>query len=422
MNGYLAIGAVSAVLRSLLTTALTNGGPSTLLTSPQSVSATSPDLVPTGADEQPRLNLFMYYASLNAAYRNVDLPSRDATGARIGNPPLALNLHYLVSAYGGNQFDPEILLGWAMEVFNNNPKIARSTISDALAALGASTEEVKLVAQSALASQFEELKLTQEALSNEEISRLWMAFSTHYRPTTSYQVSVVLIQDSVPVRSNLPVQKRNLVVLPMDIPVIEAITPGAAVTGSVITLSGRNFMGDVAQDTQVTFQDGAPVVAETVQPRTIRVKVPATALAGTVPVRVVRNVKFGTPSDPYPAFESGSFVFQILPLLPDLTPVTPASVVTVARGTDLTLTINPAVGRAQRARLFAGSQVIEIPARPQSAPDTSMSLTFPIPADWNAFQAPLRVEIDGAQSLLVQDTTQGSPTAGQFFPQIEVTV
>ena len=92
MNGYLAVGGVSAVLRSLLLGALTDGGPATLLSSPTSISATSPDLVPTGSDEQPRLNLFMYYASFNTGYRNVQLPSRDSAGGLLTNPPLALNL------------------------------------------------------------------------------------------------------------------------------------------------------------------------------------------------------------------------------------------------------------------------------------------------------------------------------------------
>lgn len=422
MNGYLAVGGVSAVLRSLLLGALTDGGPATLLSSPTSISATSPDLVPTGSDEQPRLNLFMYYASFNTGYRNVQLPSRDSAGGLLTNPPLALSLHYLVSAYGGNQFDPEILLGWAMEVFHNSPIIARNTIADALAALGSATEEAKLVSQSALASQFELLKITPEALSNEEISRLWMAFSTHYRPTTSYQVSVVLIRDTQPVRSNLPVQSRNIAVLPWDIPVIDVITPAVAVTGDTLTITGRNLLGDAPEDTEVSFADAAPVSAAPVQATTVRVTIPDSVQAGAVPVRIVRSVEFGTAADPHRAFESGSSVFQLVPTLKDVTPVTPASVITVVHGTNLTLTLQPEVGRNQRARLFAGNLSIEIPARAPSAPDTSAQLTFPIPTTWGPFQSPLRVEVDGAQSLLVVDQTDGSPTQGQFFPQLKVTV
>src|SRR5208282_1971034 len=104
MSDYLAVGGVSAVLCSLLTSALTSGGPSSILggsTTP--ISAISPDLITTGKGEQPQLNLFMYYASLNPALRNLDLPSKDSSGNSISNPPLAINLHYLVTAYGGTQ-------------------------------------------------------------------------------------------------------------------------------------------------------------------------------------------------------------------------------------------------------------------------------------------------------------------------------
>ena len=75
----------------------------------------------------------MYYASRNSSYRNVGLPSLDDQGNRLSNPPLALNLHYLVSAYGKNEFDAEILLGWAMQVLHENPILSRQTIQDKLA-------------------------------------------------------------------------------------------------------------------------------------------------------------------------------------------------------------------------------------------------------------------------------------------------
>ena len=135
MSDYLAVGGVSAVLQWLLTNALTSGGPTTVLSSPQPVTAISPDLITTGANEQPQVNLFMYYVSLNPALRNLDLPSRNGSGAEISNPPLALNLHYLVTAYGSKQFAAEILLAWAMKVLHDNPVVPSATIQQALGAL-----------------------------------------------------------------------------------------------------------------------------------------------------------------------------------------------------------------------------------------------------------------------------------------------
>ena len=203
MSDYLAVAGVSAVLKWMLSNALTMGGPTTILTGATSITALSPDLVSTGADEQPQVNLFMYYASLNAAYRNTMLPSFDSQGRRTSNPPLALNLHYLVSAYGKNEFDAEILLAWAMQTFHDNPVLSRATIEsslEAMASSGSPTPEVLLLTGTTLADQFELIKITPEALTNDEISKLWMAFETHYRPTTSYQATVVLIQDTAAVQ------------------------------------------------------------------------------------------------------------------------------------------------------------------------------------------------------------------------------
>src|SRR6516165_8661391 len=179
MSDYLAVGGVSAVLRYLLSTALTSNGPSSILGSTPGITATSPDLIPTGPNEQPRLNLFMYYVSVNRDLRNLDLPAADSQGNRLSNPPLALNLHYLISAYGSTQFDPEILLAWAMKVFHDTPNVPSQTIQQALTALLSQQQpsaEATLIAGSTLAEQFEQIKITPETLTTEEIYRLWTAF------------------------------------------------------------------------------------------------------------------------------------------------------------------------------------------------------------------------------------------------------
>ena len=149
MSDFFAVGGVSAVLKWILSNDLSTAGLHTALGAAAGVSVLAPDRVATGSTEQAQLNLFMYYASLNGSYRNVDLPSRDDQGRRLTNSPLPLNLHYLVSAYGKNEFDSEILLAWAMQWFHENPVIARKTIQDSLAAMAAAvgaTSEVQAIA------------------------------------------------------------------------------------------------------------------------------------------------------------------------------------------------------------------------------------------------------------------------------------
>lgn len=414
MSDYLAVGGVSAVLRSMLSTALTTGGPSSILGAPMSITATSPDLVPTGTNEHPRLNLFMYYATPSAAYRNFDLPTYDSAGRRVSNPPLALDLHYLLSAYGSTQFDPEILLGWAMQVFHEMPIVPREVVQDALTALGTATPENTLLSASTLANQVESLRITPESLSNDDIGRLWMAFQTSYRPTASYLVTVVLIQETQAVKSNLPVRTRTVTALPLQAPMIDSLSPDAVAPGEMLTISGSNFLGDVVSDTLVAFDQGDPVSPDTIQANLIRVKIPNTLQAGGRTLRVLRQVRFGVSTDPHKGFSSRLAAFQVVPSISS----PPAN---IAAGDTLTLTIVPDVGSTQKAILFLGDFAVPIDDRPITGPATSSTLSFPIPAAFAPGSYPLHVSIDGADSRLTLDTTQGSATFGQFLPQIKVT-
>ena len=416
MSDYLAVGGVSAVLRSMLNGALTDGGPSSLFgTTSPGITATSPDLIATGADEQPQLNLFMYYVSLNPALRNLDLPSRNGAGQQISNPPLALNLHYLVSAYGSAQFDPEILLAWAMKVFHDTPVVPRTTIDGALTGLlqGQPGPEQQLIAHSTLAEQIEHIRITPETLTTEEIYRLWTAFQTAYRPSTALQVSVVVIQDTQPFTSNQPVRKHTVSAQPLRSPLVTQLSPAMLPADQVLTISGANFVGDSPSDTLVSFDGASGVAPDSLQGNVIRITLPAGLLAGTRTVRVQRMVVFPQQTTPHPGFNSPPTSFQLIPTIQDASPVQ------ATEGSPLTLTISPDVGQAQQATLYIGDVAIPIDSRAVSSPATSAVLTFPIPTNLLATGVtsatfPLRVEIDGAQSQLTPDGSGG------FTPQVEV--
>ncbi len=389
-----------------------------MLVSPPGITNKAPDLIPTGPDEAPQLNLFMYYASINPALRNLDLPSMGSNGSPLSNPPLAINLHYLVTAYGANPFDPELLLAFAMKVFHSTPVVPRDVIQSALTALSSGTpsNEQQLIAASTLASQIEHIRITPETLTTEEIYRLWTAFQVHYRPTTSYQVSVVVIQDTQSYQANLPVQKRALVALPLTGPMIATVAPQMAAVGQIMTINGSNFLNGPASNTQVSFDGGAPVTPLSVQGNCVRVTVPAALSAGVCNVRVLANVTFPSSSMPHPCFASNAAPFQLIPTLKP--PVTPPYQATQDK--PLTLTVTPAVGSVQDVVVYIGDQAIPEPKAPLTGPTSSTTVTVTVPASIAAGAYPLRVEVDGAQSLLTQDTNPVSPTFGQWLPQVEV--
>lgn len=411
MSDYLAVAGVSAVLRSLLTSALPVNGPSAVLgASAGGITALSPDLIPTGTQkEQPQLNLFMYYISLNPALRNFDLPSTNKQGDKLSNPPLALNLHYLVSAYGTEQFDPEVLLAWAMKIFHDTPVVPRQTIQQALDDLQTQTgAAAQLIAGSTLATQIEHIRITPETLTTEEIYRLWPAFQAAYRPSTAIQISVVVIQDTQAFTSNLPVQTRAVTAVPLLSPVIDSTSPARIAAGQVLTITGSNFIGDSPADTAVSFDGDAGVAPNTVQSNLVRITLPATLAAGTRMVRVQRTITFSSSTTPHRGFSSSPAPFQLIPTIQDASPVH------ATLGSPLTLTLSPDVGRTQQATLYIGDNAIPVDERPTSAPPSSPTIAFPIPTTLSTGLFPLRVEIDGAQSTLNVDAS------GQFSPQVQV--
>ena len=212
MSSPLAIGAVSAVLRNLLDNGMVEAGAA--LGATVAVSSVAPDTIDLdGASEPLRLNVFLYQATANPGWRNAGLPSRNAAGERISNAPLAIDLHYLVTAYAQADFQAEILLGYAMHLLHERPVLDRAAIRRALdpSPLDVSMlpPAFQALVASDLADQAELLKITPSPMTIDEMSKLWSALQSHYRPSAAYQVSVVLIEGRRPARSPLPVLSRG---------------------------------------------------------------------------------------------------------------------------------------------------------------------------------------------------------------------
>jgi hypothetical protein len=220
MSNALAIAGVSAVLRDLLNDGLINHNVSGVLGSTVRVSTLPPDRVPpANGTENTQLNLFLHQVRPNTGWRNEGLPSRDSTGRqRLSNPPLALDLHYILSAYGAEDLHAEILLGYAMQLLHETAVLTREAINTALKPspnVGTRLPPaLRALADSGLADQVEQIKITPATMNTEEMSQIWSALQAHYRPTAAYQVSVVLIESRLQARSPLPVLSRGPIIDP----------------------------------------------------------------------------------------------------------------------------------------------------------------------------------------------------------------
>jgi hypothetical protein len=417
MSSPLAIAGVTAVLLDLLNDGLINqdlAGVGTV-----KVSARPPDRVDTGTQEPNQLNLFLYLVTPNAGWRNTALPSLDGRGtARLSNPPLALDLHYLLTAFGQDDLTAEILLGYGMFLLHETPVLTRAAIRKTLtspspvsAALLPSSITGRNPAD--LADQVEQIKLTLQVSGAEEMSKLWTAMQARYRPSALYLASVVLIENENPVRSPVPVTKPQVTVSQFRRPFISAVEPQSVPAGGVLSVKGVNLKGD---STQVAFGElRFPIVPGGDQ--RVDVTLPAGLRSGVNTVQLMHDVDLGVPPVPHPGagLESNVVAFMLAPRITNAPPLS------VARGGKLTVGIAPPVASEQRVALLVGDRALALPARLSTDPPAN-SLDFTIPADFPTGSFLLRVQVDGAQSPLQIDTNPASPTFNSFIgPKVAVT-
>jgi hypothetical protein len=406
MSTALAVAGVTAVIRDLLESWLSDQDANTALGGANAaVTALPPDLIElTGSNAGPKLNLFLHQVSTNAGWRNVDRPSRDARGERISNPPLALDLHYLLTAYGAEELHTEILLGYGMQLLHEMPVVGREMIEDRLP-VG--------LRSSQLGRQVEMIKISPENLNTEEISRLWSALQAKYRPTAPYQVSVVLIdatsagQAAPPVLTRGPVDpatgdERGIVVLAelgSSLPGITAVQPpdnqpGAAL-GDTVTIEGHHLDGT---NRSVRLEN-----------RVLGIERDVAALAGGAS----DEVRFNVPNTPA-ALAVGMYSLRVLvqrpgetqrretnqlslTIVPSISTTLPLTVARDAQGTaTVALNSRPQVRPHQRTSLLVGGR--EVLA--EDHPTQTAALTFVI-EDAPVGTHLVRLRVGGIDSLIV---------------------
>lgn len=408
MSTALAVAGVTAVLRGLLDDWLQDQHANDALDGENAeVTAVAPDIIPLGENAGPRLNLFLHQVSMNNGWRNVDQPSRDARGQRTASPPLALDLHYLLTAYGRLDLHAEVLLGFGMQLLHEVPVLGREQIEDRLP---------PALETSQLGRQVEMIKITPQPMSTDEVSKLWSALQAHYRPTAAYQVSVVLIESQSPGRAAPPVltrgpvdpatnRERGIVVqgdLLSTLPGLTAVRPPdmqpGAVLGNTVSLDGHHLGGSQRAVQLQNLQLG------------IDLEVPA--LAGTESGRLRFQVPNAPPQLPVGTYALRALVRRpgetarrdtnqlALSILPDIVTALPIVVARDAAGTaTVNLSCRPEVRAHQRVSLVVGAR--EVLAEPRTVP--TANLAFEI-ADAPAGTHLLRLRVDGIESLLVDRT------------------
>lgn len=294
MSNGLAIAATTAVFKNLLEDGLVQNS---ALSSMGNVLVTTlpPDQISIGVDGEPQLNLFLYQVSQN---RNADLGGRDRStysgdhSLQDENPPLAINLHYLLTAYGNKDFQTEMLLGYVMQMMHQTPVLSNDAIRAALNHVS-STNRTGLLAQAiestsvaALTEQLGQVQITPNLFDTEQMSRLWSLLQSSYRPSIAYEVSMVFIgSKKVSAESGSSLQV-------LDRPRIDKVTAspstnGEIIAGSSLIIYGKNLSGDV---TRIRLNEGKLLLEpQIIEDNRLLFKLPQNLYSGVHQIKVVHQ-------------------------------------------------------------------------------------------------------------------------------------
>lgn len=414
------------------------------------ISAFAPDVIEKKQAEvndggKPRINLYLYLVDHNAAWQNTPLPTTNGQG----QPPVALTLYYLLTAYEGEDVpgSGQTALGLAMRALHDRPILSAGDFP---------------VVTSNLPQQIERVKITRQPLNIDEMSKLWSSFQSKYRTSVAYRVDTVLIESlrgavaSLPVLSRSGRKDRGVIaqgsVFP-PFPTLEQIILQDTLNGN----TSRERLSDEAMlspDTAVwplyrngfrpkevielrgqslsqsfSFKEADPLIERKYFLRLRNDHLPEPIFIQVLPddlsdERLMVDLPdFSTPDQWVPGIYSVALAIQEtrefggatylelhvsnelpIALVPQIVP--PMRVFITNGVAEVTLSLVTSVRRTQRVSLFLDSR--EIAAQPLSGDDPISEVTFVIrPARPGTYR--LRLRVDGVDSELITLNERNQP-------------
>ncbi|MEN3331911.1 MAG: hypothetical protein V7641_1276 [Blastocatellia bacterium] len=378
------------------------------------------------ADPQPRkVQLFLYQVTPNAAWRNMDLPTRAGDGQRIiQRPQIALDLHYLISFYGDEELlEPQLMMGAVMRDLHARAVLSHDRIASIIANIGDLARRA-IIQDSQIDQAIEIVKLSPSVLTLDDMFKLWSVFSqTPYVLSVAYVATVVLIEGEETLQPALPVLQRGkddrgVETLFPPFPSIEEIffslpedkdarprplSYPAAKLDSLLIIKGQNLSGDSLRvrftHQRLPLEREEAIAAGDATAEEIRLIIPsnpATAssdwAAGMYSVKVIiqRN---GSDRE----YLSNELPIAFSPSVTDITPPNPVAP-DGSGDVQLTLTVKPDVLPQQSAIIYLADR--EVAAEPHNA--ATDTLTFVISDAPLVQDAILRLRVDGVDSLPVE--------------------
>jgi len=398
VSDHHAIGAVSEALRGLLRSRMP------AITGVDGALQVTVGLPPADddGDSDARVNLFLYRVAENEFLKNQEIPGHGSPGA-YGTPPLSLNLHYLLTAYGRTEEEggpdetlAHDVLGCAMSVLHDVPVITEELLTGG-------NGDTPILPQ-ALRGSFERIKIVLNPLSLDELTKVWTALSRPYRASAAYEVDVVQIESRRPRIYPRPVGEPTAAgprihASPFRHPRIDSVRVlrGGRVSeyfyarvGDQVVLEGREFENE--DPTRVTIGGVAVTTGLTVTARRITFTVPdhPELEAGPQGIRVALQRAYDEAgTDLRPIYESNVAPLVLVPRIDSVT-------FNAADEGSIRITGKLLFSRTRESVVLIGSTLRRPSAKDES--NTPDSISVPR-GDLAAGTYPVRGRVGGAEAL-----------------------
>lgn len=425
MSNHLAIATVTATLQRLLQAGIQRDLDGARVTTVRPGSA--------GGLPDMGVNVFLYQVLSNAALQNADTTPFRTKGMALRRQA-ALDFYYILSFYGNEaDLEPQRLLGSVVRTLNDYPSLSSTLIQDTVA-----DSTLGYLADSDLATQPQAVKLMPMDLALEDLSKIWsIFFQTPYALSIAYKASAIIIEGLDSGQRALPISHRYpQVSSPYGAyPVVEQILSTGGRYDPITATSTLRILGQNLKGTPPLVRigpwSGEPEVVSDRELHLPLRNLGAALHAGVQTLQVVHSTAVSAPRTGHTppgrthGLESNGVPFVVRPRVTAVTVAAIAGSGEDPRSGSLAVETDVALGLGQRYLLTlnpwtATTDQTTPQATPQPPPQTYVFEGRRHPQQGQQAEFPIlevppgeylvRLQVDGAESLLESDEDANSPT------------
>ncbi|MFG6094521.1 DUF4255 domain-containing protein [Leptothoe sp. ISB3NOV94-8A] len=417
MSNHLAIATVTATLQRLLQGAIQRDVDGARVTTlkPNSIGSSTPE---------SGINLFLYQVAHNNALRNGDTATFRSKKGPIRRHS-SLDLYYMLSAYGNDtELEPQRLLGSVVRTLSDKTVLTADMIDTAIV-------DSAFLANSDLTTQTQQININPVPMDMDELSKIWSTFfQAPYSLSLVYKVMAVVIDGEISTQKALPVRERyfgGMVPFPHQ-PVIEKVIAQSGPLSPIDEKTPLRILGKLLQgpNTQIKVGD-AEIVPNSITDNEINVSLTdAPRLSLRAGIQSAQVIHYGGQQQ---SQHSSKIVNQSVLINSNALPFVLRPTVTSIKVVDIEgVDDDPRTGILQISTyLPVGAQqhvVLALNEWSTDAPVTYLFTASPRAADTDSLTISIsgvkpgdylvRLQVDGADSLLGVDTDPNSSTFNWF--------